>query len=124
MNIAYIPLLIGIALNATAQLMLKTGMDKIGHFEFAMKNIWPIALQVALNPYIVIGLACYGISVVVWLIGLSRVDVSVAYPLLSLGYVFITFAAYFILHENVSALRIVGVAVILVGIFLVTRSAA
>lgn len=123
MNIAYIPLLIGIALNATAQLLLKAGMDKIGHFEFTVNNILPIALRAAFNPYIAVGLACYVVSFVVWLVGLSRVDVSVAYPLLSLGYVFITFAAYFILHENVSALRIIGVAVILAGIFLVTRSA-
>lgn len=122
-SLIYIPLLIGIFLNASAQMLLKTGMNRIGYFEFSLHNIWPIALQVAVNPYIVLGLGFYVISVVAWLIGLSRVDVSVAYPLLSLGYIVTTVLAYFILHEQISVARIAGIMIILIGVFLVTRSA-
>jgi drug/metabolite transporter (DMT)-like permease len=122
MNIAYIPLLIGIFLNATAQLLLKAGMDRIGYFTFAWKNIMPIGLQVAANPYIIIGLACYVFSVVAWLLALSRVEVSIAYPILSLGYIVTALAAYWFLHENLSAVRIAGIVVILVGVYLVSRS--
>lgn len=121
--IVYIPLLIGIFLNASAQMLLKAGMDRIGYFEYSARNIWPITLQVAMNPYIVIGLGCYVVSVAVWLMGLSRVDVSVAYPLLSLGYVFTAVIAYYFLNENVSYLRVIGIFVILFGVFLITRSA-
>src|SRR5262245_11527641 len=109
MNIALIPLLIGVLLNASAQLLLKTGMEHIGYFEFSLKNIWPIALQVAVNPYIIIGLTFYVFSVIAWLMGLSRVDVSIAYPLLSLGYLVTALLAYIILKENISLMRMVGI---------------
>ena len=123
MNIvALTPLLIGILLNAAGQFLLKAGMDRIGAFAFSLNNVVPIAMQVAVNPYIILGLACYGFSVIAWLMGLSRVDVSIAYPLLSLGYIVTTVAAYFLLHENVSTLRIFGILVILTGVFIVARS--
>lgn len=122
MNIAYFPILIGIFLNATAQLLLKAGMERIGYFQFSLKNIWPIAMQVAISPYIIFGLGCYVFSVAVWLMGLSRVDVSVAYPLLSLGYIFTAVIAYFVLHENISFVRMAGIFVILIGVYLVTRT--
>jgi drug/metabolite transporter (DMT)-like permease len=122
MNIAYIPLLLGIILNASAQLLLKTGMGKIGYFTFSVKNIWPIGLAVATNPYILMGLCCYVISVVVWLLGLSRIDVSIAYPLLSLAYVAVAIIAYFFLHEQVTFMRMAGIFVILIGVFIVARS--
>lgn len=122
MNIAYIPLLLGIIFNAAAQLLLKAGMDKIGYFAFSWNNVWPVGWQVATNPYIILGLGCYVLSVVVWLLGLSRVDVSIAYPLVSIGYLVTAIAAYFILHENVSLLRIAGIFVILIGVAIVARS--
>lgn len=122
MNIAYIPLLIGIILNATAQLVLKAGMDKIGYFAFSWNNVIPVGWQVATSPYIIFGLGCYVLSFVVWLLGLSRVDVSIAYPMLSLGYLVTAVIAYFIFHENVSLLRICGILVILFGVVIVARS--
>lgn len=122
MNIAYLPLLLGIILNASAQLLLKTGMERIGYFTFSIKNIWPIGLQVASSPFIIIGLLCYVISVMAWLLGLSRVDVSIAYPFLSLGYIITAVLAYFILHEQVTLMRMLGIFVILAGVFIVARS--
>jgi hypothetical protein len=72
----YIPLIIlGVLLNAAAQLVLKQGMRTIGHFAFSLKNLWPISVKVALNPFIMTGLLCYAVSVVVWLMVLSRVEV-------------------------------------------------
>lgn len=122
LNIAYLPILIGIFLNASAQLLLKAGMDRIGYFQFSLENLWPIATQVAVSPFIIIGLGCYGFSVVAWLMGLSRVDVSVAYPLLSIGYIVTAVIAYFLLHENISLIRVVGILIILLGVFLITRT--
>ena len=68
------------------------------------------------------GLACYVVSVGVWIVGLSRVDVSVAYPMLSLGYVVNAVAAWWLLGEAVGAMRSAGVLLILGGVWLVARS--
>lgn len=123
MNIAtLLPLLIGIFLNATAQLLLKAGMDRIGYFTFSWNNVIPIGMQVALNPFIIAGLGCYVFSVVAWLMGLSRIEVSVAYPMLSLAYVVTALAAYFILHENLSLARMIGIFIILIGVYLVAKN--
>ena len=115
-------ILAGVALNATAQLLLKAGTNAVGHFDFTMANIIPIGWRIATQPPIVGGLACYVLSVVVWIVGLSRVDVSIAYPMLSLGYVVNAFAAWYLFGEVLSAQRLVGIGVILVGVFLVARS--
>ncbi|MEM5386137.1 MULTISPECIES: SMR family transporter [Paraburkholderia] len=115
-------ILAGVALNATAQLLLKAGTNAVGHFDFTVANIIPIGFRIATQLPIIGGLACYVLSVVVWIVGLSRVDVSIAYPMLSLGYVVNAFAAWYLFGEVLSAQRLVGIGVILVGVFLVARS--
>ena len=79
--------LAGVLLNAGAQLALKAGTNQIGAFNFSAENIVPIGWKIATNPYIFLGLSCYVVSVVVWILALSRVPVSIAYPMLSIGYV-------------------------------------
>ena len=115
-------ILTGVLLNAAAQLLLKAGTNAIGHFEFQWRNIVPIGWQVASEPHILGGLACYGISVVVWIMALSRVPVSMAYPMLSIGYVVNAVAAYWLLGESLSALRVAGIFVVILGVFLIARS--
>lgn len=114
--------LTGVLLNAAAQLLLKAGTNAIGHFEYSAANVLPIGLKVAQQPHILGGLACYGISVVVWILALSRVEVSIAYPMLSLGYVVNAAAAYFLFGEDVNAMRMAGIFVIVVGVVLVAKS--
>src|SRR3954466_2665176 len=96
-------ILTGVMLNAAAQMLLKVGMHRIGHFDLTMGNILPIALQVATSLPIIGGMACYVISILVWLVVLSRVEVSMAYPMVSLGYVVTALAAYFWLGEQLGA---------------------
>ncbi|ACC70116.1 conserved hypothetical protein [Paraburkholderia phymatum STM815] len=115
-------ILAGVALNATAQLLLKAGTNAVGHFDFTLSNIIPIGWRIATQLPIIGGLACYVLSVVVWIVGLSRVDVSIAYPMLSLGYVVNAFAAWYLFGEVLSAQRLIGIGVILVGVFIVARS--
>lgn len=114
--------LCGVLLNAAAQLLLKAGMTRIGEFEFHINNVIPIGLQVAGNIPILLGLAAYVVSVLIWMMVLSRVDVSLAYPMVSLGYIVNAFAAYFLFNEPLSALRIGGIFIILMGVFIVARS--
>ena len=120
---SYFPLImLGVMLNAAAQLFLKEGMRRIGHFEFVWTNIVPIAFLVAGNLFVLSGLLCYVISVAVWLLVLSRVEVSFAYPLLSVGYIVNAVAGYYLFQENLSVTRITGILIICVGVFFVTRS--
>lgn len=114
-------ILFGVLLNAAAQLFLKAGMNTIGHFSFAWSNIVPIGLKASSNPYIIGGLTCYVVSVLVWLMVLSRVQVSYAYPLLSIGYIVNAIAAYYLFSEPLTAYRIAGIFVIIVGVFLIVK---
>ncbi len=119
----YLPIIIfGVLLNAVAQLLLKEGMRRIGYFAFHWDNIIPIGLRVAANPFVIGGLVIYVVSFVVWLLVLSRVAVSFAYPMLSLGYIFNAVAAYYLFNENVSLTRFAGICVIVLGTYLITRT--
>ena len=119
----YLPLiLLGVLLNAAAQLLLKEGMRRIGHFAFAWTNIIPIGMQVAVSPFILAGLFSYVVSVMVWILVLSRVQVSFAYPMLSIGYIVNAVAAYYLFDESLSLTRVAGIVVIVGGVYLITRS--
>jgi multidrug transporter EmrE-like cation transporter len=115
-------ILTGVLLNAVAQLLLKAGTNAVGTFEFTAANILPIGTRLALQPAILGGMACYVVSLVVWIMGLSRVEVSIAYPMLSIGYVLNAAAAWYFFGESVGALRLTGIGFIIVGVFLVARS--
>ena len=109
-------------LNAGAQLLLKAGTNSVGAFEYSAANIIPVGWKLATEPHIIGGLSCYVISVVVWIMALSRVEVSIAYPLLSVGYVVNAIAAYYLFGEAVTPMRLTGIAVIIVGVWIVARS--
>jgi multidrug transporter EmrE-like cation transporter len=87
-----------------------------------MDNLVPIGAKLALNPFILGGLACYVVSVVVWILALSRVPVSVAYPMLSIGYIVNALAAWMLFGESLGAQKLVGIGFIVVGVWLVARS--
>jgi multidrug transporter EmrE-like cation transporter len=115
-------ILFGVLLNAFAQLFLKAGVRQFGHFDFSLANAWPVAIGLATNYPIIGGLCCYVVSVVVWILALSRVEVSVAYPMLSIGYVVNAGLAWFLFGEAVGPQRLTGIAVIIVGVIIVARS--
>ena len=114
--------LTGVLLNAIAQLLLKAGAASLAHLEFRAGNALAIAGRLVYNPPIIAGIACYALSVVVWILALARVEVSVAYPMLSVGYVVNAVAAWWLFGENLSGARIAGIGIILVGVWLVARS--
>jgi multidrug transporter EmrE-like cation transporter len=112
----------GVMLNAGAQLLLKAGTNTVGAFEFSAANIAPVGWKLATEPHVVAGLGCYVISVVIWVLALSRVEVSIAYPMLSVGYVVNALAAWYLFGEAVTVSRLVGIAIIIVGVTIVARS--
>lgn len=112
----------GVLLNAAAQLLLKAGTNRVGEFSFALENLVPIGSRLAFSPFILGGLACYVVSLVVWILALSRVPVSVAYPMLSVGYVVNAVAAWMLFGESLSMQKLLGIGFIVIGVFLVARS--
>ena len=123
MNIATFGfILTGVFLNALAQLLLKAGTNAVGAIHLTAENWFSTGLKLATQLPIIGGLSCYVISVVVWIIALSRVDVSIAYPMLSIGYLINAIGAWYFLGEVMSISRLVGVGIIIVGVVLLTRS--
>ncbi|WP_291995405.1 SMR family transporter [Candidatus Accumulibacter sp. ACC003] len=120
--IAFALVLTGVLLNAAAQLLLKAGTNAIGHFDFSLANVVPIGIKIAGQPPIIGGLACYAISVVVWIMALSRVPVSIAYPMLSIGYVVNALIAHYWFGELLVLQKMLGIGFIIVGVVLVANS--
>ena len=120
--VAFSLVLAGVLLNAAAQLLLKAGTNRIGEFAFSLDNLVPVGIKVASSPFVLGGLACYAVSVVVWIMALSRVPVSVAYPMLSIGYIVNAVAAWLLFGESLAAQKLVGIGFIVVGVWLVARS--
>ena len=118
----YLMILFGVLLNAGAQLMLKAGTLKIGQFAFTTANILPITLKLLTNWPIMTGLCMYVISVGVWILVLSRVQVSLAYPMLSIGYIVNALAAYYFFAEPLTAMRIAGIFIIMIGVYFVAQT--
>ncbi|HEV7433231.1 MAG TPA: SMR family transporter [Steroidobacteraceae bacterium] len=115
-------ILTGVLLNAIAQLLLKAGAGSLAGLELRASNAVLIATRLLSSMPILAGLACYALSVVVWILALAKVEVSVAYPMLSVGYVVNALAAWWLFGENLSGARIAGIGVILLGVWLVART--
>ena len=121
--ISFSLILAGVILNAAGQLLLKAGTNDVGHFDFHLDNVLPIGLKLAFNPFILSGMVAYGVSLVVWIMALSRVPVSIAYPMLSIGYVINAFIAWHWFGEALSAQKLLGIGCIVLGVYVITRSA-
>jgi multidrug transporter EmrE-like cation transporter len=112
----------GVMLNAVAQLALKAATRTTGALTLRAETLGPTFLALASQPYVWLGLACYGVSVLVWIIALSRVDVSIAYPMLSLGYIVTAVAAWLLFGEALGLQRVAAIAVIIIGVYLLARA--
>jgi multidrug transporter EmrE-like cation transporter len=115
-------LLCGVLLNAAAQLLLKAATRRSGELVADSGQIsWAAIVHLLGAVPLWVGLACYGVSVVVWLGALSRVPVSIAYPMLSIGYVVNAFAAALLFGEALSVGKLAGIAMICAGVITLAR---
>lgn len=119
-SFAYI--LAGVLLNAVAQLLLKAGTNTLGVIQLTRDNWLDTGIKVASQLPIVAGVLCYVVSLGIWIIGLSRTDVTLAYPMLSLGYIISALGAWLFLGEVISLQRLAAIAVIMVGVALLART--
>lgn len=113
-------ILLSVSLNCAAQLLIRKGMMTVG--EVNASNMLQMLVPMVSNVFLWLAMACYGLSFFLWLIVLSRVEVSYATPFLSVGYVLVAVAGHYLFGEQVSLMRIVGIVVICVGVFVLARS--
>lgn len=115
-------ILVSVGLAAVAQLTLKHGMNQVKTKSGVLGLSGDSIRSVATTPAVWIGLVLFGLSALVWLAVLSRASLSFAYPFAALTYVLIVLFDRLVLHEDVGALRWSGVALIVAGIVLVSRT--
>ena len=115
-------ILFTVATNAAAQLMLKQGMMTLAPSVLAQNNIILKLLMIVFSPWVFLGLAMFVISMASHMIVLSKVDLSFAYPFLSLAYVFVALLAWQLFGEELGAYKIAGIAFICIGTVLIAQS--
>lgn len=116
---AVIPILGSVVVGVIGQLLLKTAMTKSGPLGLRGGQAIKTALTIVLNPGVWAGFSLYGISMVLWLAGLSQVELGYAFPFLSLSYVLILLGSRFWLGEAIGGMRLTGVLAICIGVSLV-----
>lgn len=114
-------LLAAVGLAAIGQLMLKHGMTDAKRN--ARETGRSLAMVAAMSPWIVFGLGVFAVSAVAWLLTLSRVPLSVAYPFNALGYIAILIASVTVLHERANVWTWVGTLLVVSGLVLVVTGA-
>ncbi len=121
--LTWVLILAGVGMNAAAQLLLKTATRPIGAFTVFDADTLMQSLRIlALSAPFWAGMMCYVFSLCVWLAALSKAPVSVAYPMLSLGYVVVAAVSAMWLGESLTLAKVLGIALICVGVVLVSRS--
>lgn len=118
MNILLI--LSSVLLNCFAQVFMRKGMLAVGNVD--VSTILNSAFAMMTNLWLWLAMVCYGVSIVLWMVVLSKVEVSYAYPFLSIGYVVAAVIGYCFFAEALTVTRVAGIAVICIGVFLISRS--
>lgn len=115
-------MLLSVLLTVIGELLLKHGMNRVGLLELTPAAILPGLMRTFTNPFVLAGFGIVFGAAIFWLSVLSRVELSWAYPLLSVGYILVVVSSWLFLGENVPPSRLMGVLVIVLGVFLVARS--
>lgn len=121
-NLQLVVILITVFMSACAQLLLKMGMNKSeangGLFDDGVMSL----IQTLFSPLVFSGIMVYGVSVLVWLWVLSKVDLSIAYPFVGISFIFTLLFGVFLLDESLNVFKVIGTIMIAVGCFFVAKS--
>lgn len=110
-------LLSSILVGVAGQFFLKTGALKLGKAEFG--NAWSHVLKIAMTPELLLGLSCYALAAIAYILVLTRVKLSIVGPSVALSYVFAVLLGYFVFNEALPLTRIIGLGFIMAGVILV-----
>ena len=116
----YILAITSILLAVAGQLLMKRGMATFG--AFPVNQLISRLIPIFLNPYVFMGFVLFGLSSIFWLVVLSRLPLSLVYPMVSVGYVLVAIVSWYFFKESVSLVRWLGIIVIMAGVFLISRS--
>lgn len=119
----FLAAVLGVSLNAVAQLFLKAGTTRFSGIinKESITQIIFSLFRIIFEPHIFCGLSCYVISVGIWIFVLTKSQVSIAYPLLSIGYIINIFLAYYLFSEPITISKIIGITFIVIGVITITR---
>lgn len=118
----YLLILGTVALGATGQLLIKASTSQLGTISLSLLDAIGLIMRVLRNPLLLLGLLSWSLGALLWVATLSRVQLTYAYPMLSLGYVIVFAGSWIIFKEPVSLLRIVGAVIVIIGVVLISRS--
>lgn len=122
--VTWLLVITGVMLNAAAQLMLKAAAAATGPIALSWAGVTTATPRMLSHAGWWGGLTCYALSIVIWVLALSRAPVSVIYPLLSIGYIVNAIGATLLFGETFSFAKFAGIVVIIVGVGILTRSPA
>jgi len=117
----FLMIVLTVCLNTTGQFLMKAGVNKGGAISITT-NFISSFVKAVMSWYVIAGFGMYAISAVLWIIILSRAELSWAFPMVSLSYVITALIAPALLHETFSYQRLIGTLVICLGVFLVSRT--
>ena len=106
---------------ALAQVLVKLGLNRIGGFHISFKSFFSDIIPFISSYYLWIGFITIIVSSFLWMKVLAKVNLSIAYPLISISYVFGLFAARLIFHEIIPVTRWFGVFIIIIGVIVITK---
>lgn len=111
-----------VLLNTAGQFVMKMGMNNVGRIGMAGSGVLAGFLKAFTSPLVFSGLMLYGLSAALWIVIVSRVNLSWAYPLVSMSYVIVAFLSPVLLHEKFSLMRVIGTCIICLGVAVVART--
>ena len=115
-------ILFSISIAVAGQILLKIGVNRIGIVDFSdLEALKQLFFGVIKSPLVISGLFLYVISAAIWLVVLSAVDLSFAYPFIGLTYVMVLILSRFILKEDVNLIRWAGALIITIGVIVISR---
>ncbi len=115
-------ILFSISIAVAGQILLKIGVNRIGIVDFSgLEALKQLFFGVIKSPLVISGLFLYVISAAIWLVVLSAVDLSFAYPFIGLTYVMVLILSRFILKEDVNLIRWAGAIIITIGVIVISR---
>jgi multidrug transporter EmrE-like cation transporter len=115
-------ILLSIVMSSTAHVLLKKGMMTHASNGISSDGVFSLVWVVVTNVWVMGGMFLHVSALVIWLLALSKVDISFAYPFLALGYVLVSAMAWLWLGEELSQMRIIGMAVIVIGILILAKA--
>ncbi len=121
LNPAILLVLGAVLLNTIGQIVMKAGAASLASVSFSIATLPHVFLTILKSPLMMGALSLYGLSAVVWIMALSKLDLSQAYPMTSIGYILTAIIGVLAFGEVLTVGRVIGLGLILAGVFILAR---